>query len=128
MLAAGIVLVILVVAASVWFVLGLERFAEAEADKEDTLRDPETPVVEFAVPTGVDPAIIRGRLRIAGFTSALERVRGQECLRIGCQGDERRRVRAVIAGALDLADAGEGAIAKAVVFEDERSGRDSASA
>jgi hypothetical protein len=55
--------------------------------------------VEYVVPDGVDPSIVRGALKMAGFTSAFEDRWGEEHLVIPCSPREREQVRRVIADA-----------------------------
>ncbi len=55
--------------------------------------------VEYVVPDGVDPSIVRGALKMAGFSSIFEDRWGEEHLVITCSPREREQVRQVIADA-----------------------------
>lgn len=75
--------------------------------------------VVYVVPDGIDAAVVRTALDIAGFPSALDIVGGEERLLIECQAAERERVREVIAGGVQSAYARSGLTIGAVAFRDE---------
>jgi hypothetical protein len=64
---------------------------------EERVHDHGVNTVEYLVPDGVDPSIVRAALKMAGFTSAFEDRWGVEHLLIACPPREREQVRRVIA-------------------------------
>jgi hypothetical protein len=93
-----LIVVVLVIALGVGMsVLTLMR---REEKTESHLHEPDVNTVEYLVPDGVDPSIVRAALTMAGFTSAFEDRWGVEHLLIGCPPRERERMRRVIADAL----------------------------
>jgi len=100
-----------------WF---LKAVADTEKGIEDHLLDPRTSKVAFVVPDGVDAAVVSTALEGAGFSSALDIVRGEERLLIECEASERERVREVIAGIEHRAYDASGLTIGAVTFRDER--------
>jgi len=75
--------------------------------------------VSYVVPDGIDAAVVRTALDMAGFSSALDIVGGEERLLIECQAGERERVREVIAGCMQSAYARSGLTIGAVTFRDD---------
>ena len=75
--------------------------------------------VVYVVPDGVDAAVVETALDIAGFSSKLDIVGGEERLLIECQEWDRERVREVIAGGLQSAYARSGLRLGAVTFRDD---------
>ena len=75
--------------------------------------------VSYVVPDGIDAAVVRTALDMAGFSSALDIVGGEERLLIECQAGERERVREVIAGCMQSAYARSGLTIGAVAFRDD---------
>jgi len=82
-------------------------------DKEADMR------VAYVVPDGIDAAVVRTALDMAGFSAALDIVGGEERLLIECQAGERERVREVIAGGVQSAYARSGLTIGAVTFRDD---------
>lgn len=79
-----------------------------------------SPTVAYAIPTGIDPALIRSELLKAGFTTGTDRVGNTERLLIECEREERDRVRTAIEGATLTGYDGSAATLGHVTFEDER--------
>ena len=75
--------------------------------------------VAYVVPDGIDAAVVRTALDMAGFSAALDIVGGEERLLIECQAGERERVREVIAGGVQSAYARSGLTIGAVTFRDD---------
>lgn len=118
MIAGAAIIVLIVLGATVVVALALRSWVFAEARTEARLHDPQTHTVAYAIPAGIDPVELEAALARAGFTSVLDRVGDDECVRVECTEAERGQVRSVIEGihagdpqALQLAP---------VVFEDER--------
>jgi hypothetical protein len=75
--------------------------------------------VVYVVPDGIDAAVVRTALDIAGFSSTLDIVGGEERLLIECPPDERERVREVIATGVQSAYARSGLTIGAVTFRED---------
>jgi hypothetical protein len=120
MVAAAAILVVLVLVVSVGIVLFLHSWGAEEARTEARLHDPRTHTIAYAVPNGVDPVVIRLALTHAGFTSAIDRVGDDECLRVECENTDRTRVRSAIEGIHVSEYDGSELTFGHVVFEDER--------
>lgn len=119
-LALGVLLVVLFLVMSAVTVLGVRSFLARESHNEAHLRDPRTPTIAYAIPNGIDPAVIKAALSTAGFTSMVDQVGDAECLRIECDPAGRERVRSVIEG-VHLSDyAGSELKLGHAVFQDER--------
>jgi len=88
---------------------GVDKHPYKEADMK----------VSYVVPDGIDAAVVRTALDMAGFSSALDIVGGEERLLIECQAGERERVREVIAGCMQSAYARSGLTIGAVAFRDD---------
>jgi hypothetical protein len=97
----------------------LKGVAEMEKDIEDHMLDPGTPKVVYVVPDGIDAAVVRTALDLAGFSSQLDIVGGEERLLIECQELDRERVREVIADGVQSAYARSGLTIGAVTFRDD---------
>jgi hypothetical protein len=109
-------LVVGVVAINVY----LRSWVRTESRIEAHMRDPRTHSVAYAVPNGVDPALIRFELSRAGFDAASTRVGDMECLRIECEHEEQERVRSTIQRVPMTGYDGCALKLDPVVFEDER--------
>lgn len=123
MIAALVIIIVIVLALGVLLPAFLRSWGLEEARTEQRLHDPGTHTVAYAVPNGIDPAVIKAGLAHAGYASVTDRVGQVECLLIECAPHERDRVRGVIASVhasptggttLGLVHLGP------VVFEDER--------
>ncbi len=63
------------------------------------MRDPATETLDYVVPEGQDPAVVRAALSKEGYESALDPQSGDQLLHIDCRSGrdrERAKVRAVI--------------------------------
>lgn len=115
----GVTMVTLLLAGVVAGMYLRERAAEQPRIRT-RLRDPKTRTVAFAIPEGVDPAVLRLGLDRAGITSNVGRVDGAECLLVECLTTERAAVRGVLEAAHANAHVGTELKLHHVVFEDER--------
>ena len=84
MFPATVVMVGVVLLASVAIALLLRSWVFAESRMEGRLHDPGTPTVAYAIPNGVDPAVIMAALSAGGFASILDQVGETECLIVEC--------------------------------------------
>jgi hypothetical protein len=123
MIAALVIIIVIVLLAGIAIPSFLRSWGADEARTEQRLHDPSTHTVAYAVPNGIDPAVIKAGLAHAGYTSVTDRVGQAECLIVECAPHERDRVRGVIESVhaspsggttLGLTHLGP------VVFEDER--------
>lgn len=120
-MAAAIALaVIVLVVVGVAINLYLRTWVAEESRTEAHLHDPRTHTVAYAVPNGIDPAVIRTELSRASFSTGVERVGALECLRIECEEGDRARVRQIIEGIRLSRYDGSELERDHVVFEDER--------
>lgn len=120
MAAAVILFVIVVLFVTVAVNIYLRSLVGAEGRTEAHLRDPRTHTVAYAVPNGVDPALIMVELSRAGLTCGLGVVADHECVRIECEEPQREQVRSVIESVHMSAYDGSPLKIGHVVFEDER--------
>ena len=120
MAAAVLLLVVAVVGGTIAISLFLRNFVRDESRREAHLRDPRTHTVAYAIPNGVDPAILKTALGREGFNSGHERVGMVDCVRIECDESQRDRVRRVLEGVSMTAYDGSLLPSGHVVFEDER--------
>ncbi|HET8603669.1 MAG TPA: hypothetical protein VFM09_07050 [Marmoricola sp.] len=96
MVFAVAVLVVVALVLPVVLVMTLRRWELDEAKVESRLRAPGAHKVTYVVPTGQDPAVLRAALSGAGFTSVVDEEAGAEWLVVGCEAQERARVREVL--------------------------------
>lgn len=120
MVAAAAILVAIVLVVSIAVALGLRRWVADESRTEARLRAPQAHTVSYAVPHGVDPAMVMGTLAQAGFTSVIDRTRNLQCLLVECSAEDRAQVRHVIESVHANAYDGSELPFDHVVFEDER--------
>jgi hypothetical protein len=120
MIPAAAILIVLVLVITFAVAAGLRGLVFAEARTEARLHAPSTHTVSYALPTGVDPALVKGALSRAGFTSAVDSAGTHQCLLVECAADDRDRLRTAIASAPETDYAGSGLALQQVVFEDER--------
>ena len=120
MFPATVLIVGVVLLASVAIALLLRSWVFAESRIEARLHDPGTRTVAYAIPNGVDPALVMAALGAGGFASILDRVGDTECLIVECDGGERARVRSVIEDIHASKYDGSALKLDHVVFEDER--------
>jgi len=73
--------------------LGLRTWVLGEAKVEERLRAPETHTLEYEVPNGRDPALLKAALAGAHFTAVTRYEGGSEHLTIACDEHDRSRVR-----------------------------------
>ena len=120
-MAAGIFfLLVVVVVCGVGINLYLRSFVREASRREAHLRDPGTHTVAYAIPNGVDPALIESALARVGLDSGVDRVGMVECVRIECNESQREQVRGVLEGIAMHAYDGSQLHGRHVVFEDER--------
>ena len=120
MVAAAVILVVIVLVVGVAIPLFLRSWGAEESRTEARLHDPRTHTVTFAIPNGVDPAVVRVALTQAGFTGVMEQVGEVECLRVECDESDRERVRSVVEAVHMTEFDGSELKLGHVVFEDER--------
>jgi hypothetical protein len=116
-----LVLVALLVLGAVAYVLREHTAKRERVDGE--LHDARTPTLEYAVPTGQDPAVILAALTREGYTATVDSQAAHQIVLVKCpQGLEAQRegVRAAIESA-DVTTADDGVpIRVDVRFRDER--------
>jgi hypothetical protein len=112
----GALAVVVVVGINVY----LRSWVRDESRVEAHVHDPRTHTVAYAVPNGVDPAVIKYELVRAGFTAGTGRVGEVECLLVECEQAQRDQVRHAVAAAHLVGHDGGSPGATPVVFEDER--------
>jgi len=120
MIAALAIILVVVLVLGVGIPMFLRAWGAEEARIETHLHDPATHTVAYAVPNGVDPAVVKAALTKAGFTSGTDRVGDVECLLVECEESERSRVRSVVEGVHLSQYDGSDLKLTHVVFEDER--------
>ena len=119
MAAAIVFLLTLVVIGGVGINVVLRDWVREESRREAHLRDPATHTVAYAVPNGVDPAMITSALGRAGLDCGVDRVGMVECVRIECKEWQREDVRGVLE-AIPMSAYDGSQLRARVVFEDER--------
>lgn len=88
--------VVLISGVSVWALL---RASTGEIDElEHRLHAPGATTLDYAVPAGVDPAMLRMSLHHGGFSCVVDETPQAEVLRIDCPPGRREDVRRLIAG------------------------------
>lgn len=111
-------------AAIIWIVLYVVRQQVAEREQVSAeLHAPQTPTLEYAVPTGQDPTVIVAALEKAGYTATADPHHAHQRLLVACpQGVERDReeVRSVIESASVTAPQDGVPLEAEVQFVDER--------
>jgi len=120
MIPAAAILIVLVLVITFAVAAGLRGWVFGEARTEAQLHAPATHTVSYALPTGVDPAVVRGALTSAGFTSAVDAAGTHQSLLIECAAADRDRLRSVIASAPETISGGSELTLHRVLFEDER--------
>jgi hypothetical protein len=120
MIPAVAILIILVLATTFAVAAGLRSMVFSEARTEARLYAPSTPTLSYAVPAGVDAAVIRGALASAGYISAMDRAGTHRFMLVECAAEDRNRVRRVIASAPETIYGGSELTLHHVMFEDER--------
>jgi hypothetical protein len=120
MIPAAAILIVLVLVISFVVAAGLRGLVFAEARTEARLHSPSTHTLSYALPTGVDTAVLRGALAAAGYTSAVDTAGTHQCLLVECAAADRNRLRRVIASAPETLYGGSALTQHLVVFEDER--------
>ena len=98
-----IILIALIVLALVVGAIYLVRPHIRERQRvTETLEDPRTPTLEYAVPTGQDPAVILAALHREGYTATVDPHGAHQVVLVACPAGldrERARVRAAIESA-----------------------------
>ncbi|PVG84173.1 hypothetical protein DDE18_00575 [Nocardioides gansuensis] len=95
-IATAILLVLIFAGAVLAVGWGLRSYNARESATDARLHSTGTPTVTYAVPLGVDPAVIEAALAHAGFTSMLDRVAPAPSLIIECDPEDRELVRGLI--------------------------------
>lgn len=112
------------IAALIWIVLYVVREQVAQrARVAAELDSPQTPTLEYAVPTGQDPAVIIAALEKAGYTATADPNHAHQLLRVACPSGldrQREQVRTVIESASVTAVRDGVPIEADVQFADER--------
>jgi hypothetical protein len=120
MIAAAALMSILVLVVMVAVAVSLRSLVMDEKRTESQLRDPDTPTVTYAIPTGIDPVVFAVALKAAGYLSVVTDVGAAQALRVRCDTGDRERLRRVIQGVVVNAYDGTALKLDHVVFEDER--------
>lgn len=120
MIAAAVILLLIVVAVALLIGAGLREWLAEESRVESHLADPAVHTVAYAIPDGLDPAVLKIALGRAGFACAVTRVGDRECVRIECADSDRAAVRSVLESVHPTAFDGSELPSDHVVFEDER--------
>lgn len=117
-----ILIVVIVLALAVGAMYLVRPHLRERQRVDEVLADPRTPTLEYAVPTGQDPAVILAALHRAGYTATVDPHGSHQVVIIECPAGvdaERGDVRAVIESA-DVTAPDDGAPVDAVVrFRDE---------
>lgn len=100
MLASTGLLIVIAAMIAIGIGMSILTLMRREEVLDERLHDPDVNTVEYLVPDGVDPSIVRAALTMAGFTSIFEDRWGVEHLLIACAPRDRERMRRVIADAL----------------------------
>jgi hypothetical protein len=82
------------------YVLREQSIERDQIDRQ--LHDPDTPTLEYVVPTGQDPATILAALERAGYTASVDPHHTHQHVLVGCPGgiaEQRTRVRGLLATA-----------------------------
>jgi hypothetical protein len=114
------VLGIVALAAIVLYVIR-QQLAEREQVARE-LHDEHTPTLEYALPTGQEPALILAALEQDGFTATVDPHHARQRVLVSCPGGvdrHRARVRAVIASAMVVTPEGGVPPEPDVRFRDE---------
>jgi hypothetical protein len=115
---------VLAFVAILWIVLYVVREqVSRRAQVADALHAPETPTLEYAVPTGQDPTVIVAALERAGYTATADPNHAHQRLMVACPDglqSERERVRSVIESASVTAPQDGIPVEAEVRFRDER--------
>jgi hypothetical protein len=96
MLASTGLLIVIALAVVIGTGMSILTLVRREEVLDERLHDPDVNTIEYLVPDGVDPSIVRGALQVAGFTSVFEDRWGVEHLLIACPPRDRERMRRVI--------------------------------
>jgi hypothetical protein len=120
MAGAIVLFVVVAVVVGVGINVYLRSWVQAEGRSEAHLIDPGTHTVAYAVPNGVDPALIMVALSRVGLGCCLGVVAHRECVRIECEPQQREQVRGIIEDVHMSAYDGSPLKVERVVFEDER--------
>lgn len=117
----GALVVLMTIVMVVVFVLimSVRSVSLDEIRTEDRLHDPHVHTAAYAVPDGVDPAVIVNAVQAAGFTCVVDPSGPTEHVVVGCEEADRPRLRSVIE-ALPVTRYDGTPLRERVVFEDER--------
>lgn len=99
--------------------LGLRTWVFGEAEVEQRLSAPGTHTLDYEVPNGQDPALLKAALASAHFTSVTRSGAGNEHLTIACEERDRSRVRDVLEHAHTAGAPGSADHPAQVRFSDE---------
>lgn len=120
-IAIGLLLTVVLIAAGTVVVVGLRRWMQEEIRVEAVLREPDAHPLVYAVPDGQDPTILVSALRRAGFTAMGDMEGGVERLLVACPDEEDRdRVRSTIEHVTSTGFDGVEMHVGPVRFQDER--------
>jgi hypothetical protein len=114
---------VIAVAAIVWIVMYVVRQQVVEREQvSEELHAPQTPTLEYAVPTGQDPTVLIAALEKAGYTATANPHHAHQRLLVACPDGldrEREHVREVIASASVTAPSDGVPLEPDVRFRDE---------
>lgn len=117
-----IVLAICVVVLVLVVLYVLREHVRQRQHVDEVLEDVRTPTLEYAVPTGQDPAVILAALHQAGYTATVDPNGAHQVVMIACPAGldrERAHVRAVLESANVTAPDDGAPLDVAVRFRDE---------
>ena len=120
MVAAGSILLVVVLVAGAFVAVALRRVVLDEAADERELRDAHVHTVSYSVPNGVDVADLRAAASRGGFVSTVNESDTHQCLLVRCEDHDRARLRHFLEDAHDTAYHGTELDLHPVVFDDER--------
>ncbi len=120
MVAAGSIVLVVMLVAGALVAIALRRVVLDDAANERHLHDAHVHTVSFSVPNGVDAADLRAAASRGGFASAVAESDTHQCLLVQCEDHDRARLRHVLEGAHDTAYHGTELDLHPVVFDDER--------
>lgn len=120
MVAAGSILVVVVLVGTALVAMAMRRVVLDDAASDRRLREAHVHTVSFEVPEGVDVADLRGAASHGGFASTVDDSGTHQRLLVQCEDTDRTRLRDLLEEAHDAAYRGTELDLHPVVFEDER--------
>jgi len=97
MLVSTLVLIVVGLAVALGITMSVLNLRRREEVPESHVHEPDINTVEYVVPDGVDPSVVRAALNLSGFPSTFEDHWGVEHLFIECTPRDRERLRRLIA-------------------------------